>query len=171
VKERRGAASKESQEPRLACRADFLILLTCPPPCMVTVMPSSFFTSVDLYRAGSNGALCLSTAALMAGRSASLVTGHANRKYAGMGGVQRGLCSFQCSFWPAGQGRRMGSLSSGWKGLSQSRACRQAVSTHMQRCSNRPPCTSSTSYQRQPCRMWRRYNRSAQFKHPRMAIS
>ncbi len=46
---------------------------------------------------------------------------------------------------------------------SHSRMQTTTISTHMQRYSNGPPCTSSTSSQRRPCRMRRRYARSAHF--------
>jgi hypothetical protein len=67
----------------------------------------SLVSTLGTCSSGLHGVLCLSTAALMGGRSASVLTGQAYRKYSGAGGVQRSLCSFQCCFWPA-QGREEG---------------------------------------------------------------
>ncbi len=47
---------------------------------VLTMLPSPSFTCLSSTRVKSIGALCFSTAALMAGRSASLVTGQAYRK-------------------------------------------------------------------------------------------
>ncbi len=135
-----------------------------PPETLITTLPSSSLNSLSLSSAGSKGELCWSTTALMAGRSASVVTGQANRKYSGAGGAQPRLCFFQCPFWPAQGDMRE---EEGEDLLRCMLACTQGGHDggHTQRRSTRLTCTPSTSSQCRPCRMRRRHDRSAQCMH------